>query len=426
MLIGNFVSRKKEIETIIEIINKSEEYKENSENGLVILLNGEWGTGKSTFLSELKGRIEEEREMELFNDYNSYEYDCYDNAYIPFFASISDKIEIDEKFSNFIKSIGIGAASGIQAITTTVFKSIIKNLTKIDLNEVGEELERILNMVEDDYLLNFKEFKKNKEYIKEKLNEKCKNKKQIFIVDELDRCKPHFAMETLEIIKHFFDVKNCIFIISVDKIQLEESAKSIYGNINSEKYFSKLFDYQFNLLPIDFYDTIYSYTEEQEELKRQASKIFDCLNISIRDSKKIFNELTNNNKNWTIYQSSFMLFLYILKYTDLSFYNAFLNHDYIKYKKLFDEKYNVNLEKYKKILRTKIGNGLTYGEILDEVNYCLDQSLFDLNQGDKRVSVSLPNGKYKEKEMIIEDVKIYVPIIKYNEKIKDNIKKIIC
>ena len=119
------------------------------------------------------------------------------------------------------------------------------------------------------------------------------------------------ANNTVEIVKHFFDVKNCVFIIAVDKVQLEESIKTIYGNgINSEKYFSKLFDYQFNLLPISFYDSVdITDMPNANELVKWSAKIFDTLEISLRDSKKIFNELIQKNKDWTIEQSLFMLFL---------------------------------------------------------------------------------------------------------------------
>ena len=423
MIKRNLVSRSDDIETLFQIIRNADDYKENSENGLVILLNGEWGTGKSTFLSEIKNSINKQEDLELFNEYNAYEYDCYDNAYIPLFASISDKIELEKRFSNFIKSISIGSASGLQALISSVFKSFIKNVTKVDLNDVTDELKKVLDEVEDDYLEHFHEFKEHKEYIKDKMNELCKKKKQIFIIDELDRCKPSFAMETLEIVKHFFDIKNCVFIISVDKIQLEESSKAIYGNINSEKYFSKLFDYQFNLLPINFYDAI-DLEDQNEELIKLTSKLYGYLNISLRDGKKIFNELISKNNSWTIYQSSFMLFLFILKYTDLSFYNAFLNKDYLKYKELFEGTYNANLEKYKKIFSIKIGNDLTYGEILDEVNFCLNYMWYDLGEVNSNTYVSFSRGS-KSESLVGEDVKKYIPLKKYNATLKENIKSII-
>ena len=67
------VSRSIDIDVLLEIIRKREEYKENSQNGLVILLNGAWGSGKSTFLKELEEKINECDDMQLFINYNAYE-----------------------------------------------------------------------------------------------------------------------------------------------------------------------------------------------------------------------------------------------------------------------------------------------------------------------------------------------------------------
>jgi DNA-binding transcriptional regulator YhcF (GntR family) len=56
-----------------------------------------------------------------------------------------------------------------------------------------------------------------------------KQTKLVFFIDELDRCRPTFAIELLERVKHIFDVPNIIFILSIDKQQLEASVKAVYG-----------------------------------------------------------------------------------------------------------------------------------------------------------------------------------------------------
>ena len=81
------VSRDVDIDVLLEIIKNRDNYKENSENGLVILLNGSWGSGKTTFLKDFKERVDKEEGIDIFSIYNSYEYDFYDNAYLPFFCS---------------------------------------------------------------------------------------------------------------------------------------------------------------------------------------------------------------------------------------------------------------------------------------------------------------------------------------------------
>src|SRR5690606_32386565 len=62
----------------------------------------------------------------------------------------------------------------------------------------------------------------------------------VIIIDELDRCKPSFAVEVLEKIKHLFSVKNVVFLLVMHKQQLEEAIRSVYGaNIDAHTYLQK-------------------------------------------------------------------------------------------------------------------------------------------------------------------------------------------
>ncbi len=422
-----FVPRDNEMESMLEIIRNFEFYKENSENGLVILLNGGWGTGKSTFLKNLVENIEREENIKLFNNYNAYENDCYDNAYIPFFASIAEKIQLQQKFTSFIKSVGAGVTSSLMVCAVSVTRSIFKNKFGVDINDVVSDLNDDLSNYKDDYLSDYKNFCEHKQYIKTKMGDVCKKQTQIFIIDELDRCKPNFAMDTLEIVKHFFDIKNCIFIISVDKIQLEQSIKSVYGNgINSTKYFSKLFDYQFNLLPINFYAAVdgLDNIDNSSELIKQATKLFNHLNISLRDSKKIFNDLLNKYDNWSIEQSIFMLFLFILKYTDLTFYNAIMRNEYSRFKKIFSENFNGELEKYNVLMNTTILDKNKYDYVISffsrkmNVLYLAHDELYANSyfQSDTEYISRREAGQYLEK---------YIPYVKEGLTFKETVQTII-
>lgn len=421
------VSRENEITSIIEIINNVDRYKENSLNGLVILLNGNWGTGKTTFIEELIENIREQENMELFNLYNAYENDCYENAYIPFFASIAEKIQLQESFTGFIKSIVAGSTTGLSVCAVSVARNFMKNAFKVDINEVAQDLKDSLEEYNDDYLSDYMNFQEHKKYIKQKMLDACSKKPQIFIIDELDRCKPNFAMDTLEIVKHFFDIKNCIFIISVDKLQLEESIKAVYGNgINSTKYFSKLFDYQYNLLPINFYDAVEGLEEIEfsKELIERATNLFNYLNISLRDSKKIFNDFISKFNNWTIEQSLFMLFLFILKYTDLTFYNAIIRNEYSKFKKMITETFDSELEKYNYVLKATIGDLDTYDKVFYQFSKNLNVqylSHYEIHKNSYFDSDTLYLSR-RNAGMALEK---YIPYVKENLTFKETIQQII-
>ena len=69
----------------------------------------------------------------------------------------------------------------------------------------------------------------------------------VFFVDELDRCRPIFAVEVLEKIKHVFDVPGVFFVVAVNKGQLQKTLKSVYGKINAALYLRRFFDFEFVL-----------------------------------------------------------------------------------------------------------------------------------------------------------------------------------
>lgn len=72
--------------------------------------------------------------------------------------------------------------------------------------------------------------------------------KLLIFVDELDRCKPTYAVKLLERIKHYFSNQNVSFIFSVDLDQLQHTIKHYYGsNFAGYEYLDRFFDLVINL-----------------------------------------------------------------------------------------------------------------------------------------------------------------------------------
>lgn len=67
-------------------------------------------------------------------------------------------------------------------------------------------------------------------------------------VDELDRCRPPYAIAMLERIKHLFDVDDIVFVISTDTKQLAHSINGVYGaTFDSPRYLQRFFSRTFTL-----------------------------------------------------------------------------------------------------------------------------------------------------------------------------------
>lgn len=424
------VIRDNDIDVLLEIIKNREIYKENSQNGLVILLNGTWGTGKTTFLKDFQEKVELQEDFQVFVNYNAYEYDFYENPYIPFFSSIEDKLKLGNDFEKIVRLTSKNVMQGIVASLYAFLNGYLKNKTNVDLNDFKDN---IIGIENENYLKDFEEFNKCKTKIKEKIKEICKKKTQIFIIDELDRCNPNFAIETLEIIKHFFDIKNCVFVVSVDKLQLQESAKTIYGQgMNSEKYFSKFFDYQYNLLALDFYETIdLEDIYNLEKIIKQFSKLFSDLNVSLRDAKKIFNEFIikyrkyNKENNWEDSKCLFVLYLLILKYTDLLFYTELLNGNVDKHLKKLESGANQLFNYYSKILNEHLDSNKTFSNVLLDLNIYINKEYINISKAYENVWYMDFEDGFKEKQNIAKGMFPYIPQLKPDKTFKENIEELI-
>ena len=56
----------------------------------------------------------------------------------------------------------------------------------------------------------------------------------VFIIDELDRCRPTFAIELLERVKHIFNqAHGIIFVFGINRTELTKSVRSVYGDIDA-------------------------------------------------------------------------------------------------------------------------------------------------------------------------------------------------
>ena len=76
--------------------------------------------------------------------------------------------------------------------------------------------------------------------------------KLVVFIDELDRCRPSFAVQLLGRIKHYFSVENFIFVLSINSAELVNTVKAVYGqNFDGYRYLDRFVDYKMELPKID-------------------------------------------------------------------------------------------------------------------------------------------------------------------------------
>ena len=65
----------------------------------------------------------------------------------------------------------------------------------------------------------------------------------VVCVDELDRCRPDYALSLLEVTRHLFDVPGVVVLLVINRRELAHSVKSIFGgDFNTDRYLRRIVD----------------------------------------------------------------------------------------------------------------------------------------------------------------------------------------
>lgn len=106
--------------------------------------------------------------------------------------------------------------------------------------------------------------------------------KLVIIIDELDRCRPDFAVRLLEQVKSLFQSENIITVISVDSVQLSKAMAGVYGEgYASQRFLERLFDYRVTLPPCD------SFKVATGKQFQKTTFRFDELEMELLKSRKL-------------------------------------------------------------------------------------------------------------------------------------------
>lgn len=234
----------------------------NVEDPLVIAFNGVWGSGKTTFLKTWMADLQKTGHPVVF-------FDAFENDYVEdaFAALVRELIAITEQQNEGRKkgindfkgtAVDLGAmllrASGKIALKAAVRGATAGLVKSEEIQEVISDTQAEAVEIGEAYMnqliSNPRKQKDTAEAFKDALEklpsllvppaEGEDQKPLIFIIDELDRCKPIFALAILERVKHFMSVPNIHFILGVNLRQLEGSVRFAYGqDIDAGEYLQK-------------------------------------------------------------------------------------------------------------------------------------------------------------------------------------------
>ena len=311
---------------------------EDKKKNYVLNLNAEWGAGKTYFLKRWS--------QELIVNYpvvyiDAWQQDYSDDPFLTVIAGIIKQLQLQAKFNITIPK---SAVSMFKAVAPAIAQGLTKKISGIDLDELhtllfsdeeieddqkqnsnkltGSDFSPAVKALAQNLIKDHEAKNKSIEVIKSKLADwVCKFEEQegkslpIFIfIDELDRCRPSYAVEMLETIKHIFDVKGIVFVVATDTEQLQHTIKSIYGEgFDAKVYLGRFFNSRYSLKrPVlkDFlsvhsdttkFETAYleskniellPRTENPETALANISVVLDAFEVSARTAIQITERIT--------------------------------------------------------------------------------------------------------------------------------------
>ena len=247
------LNRKASVEALTNLLN-------SLKGPFVLTLDSPWGTGKTTFIRIWKAVLESQNFVCLY--FNAWEKDFSTDPLVAFLGefealekNILPKNKSFKKYFNKAKKLGTAIARRALPLAGKIATSGILDIDEVLKTSLSDIVSGNIKDAVDAYLAEkdlIEEFHKSLSKSIETLRERGKKDQLIVFVDEVDRCRPTFAIELLERIKHLFNIDNVIFVLSLAKSQLSVSLKAIYGDgLDSDEYLRRFIDLEYALPKID-------------------------------------------------------------------------------------------------------------------------------------------------------------------------------
>lgn len=244
-----------------------------------IALQGDWGTGKTTFLKTMENDFSEDSGIKTiyFNTWQYSQFNMAESLYTSFLNNIILQLvpkdsELEKTAKTLLTGLwkvvkGVAKDAALHAVDSKT-QEIIGIKLSDQVAEIGVKAEkeqaRTIKFLKEDYAKLIEDVVKE---MKEKRKKEHKTEKEengqegqdpriVIFVDDLDRLEPARAVEMLEVLKLFMDVRNCVYVLAIDYDVVVNGVRQKYGSSMTEdkcrSFFDKIIQLPFSM-PVNSY-----------------------------------------------------------------------------------------------------------------------------------------------------------------------------
>lgn len=222
------------VETLEKIIDK----KFNDFEGFSFAIDGRWGCGKSFIVNMLQERI---KDKYLVIKYNCWKYDYHEEPIVAIMSVIADSLNKIAAEENPPKFVNRDSFKNLAKFLVGTGAILFNAATNIDLQRILDLGKEVIN---DEYKEMISKDFESKDSLTKAIDiifmALClahSEKKVLFIVDELDRCLPEYAIKVLERLHHVNESSKFVTMLSINKNELAGSIEKVFGRRESNENF---------------------------------------------------------------------------------------------------------------------------------------------------------------------------------------------
>ena len=280
----------------------------NTQEACVFNINSPYGTGKTFFLQRLKALLEKRGCPAVL--FNSWETDWVENPLIAIIEELRLEIsDLTKKEKSFLSEAFTKSWEEISSAMVGITEIAVKSIPVVShIAEAAKAAIKHKKRKSKPLDINYLEIKRAKNNLKHQLallTEQLPGP-LVIIIDELDRCRPDYAVRTLETIKHLFNIPKVVFVLAMDRSQIESAVSTLYGKKiedHSSEYLRKFIDFDLYFPPSSpdkFISMLFKQYIEKPicafaEIEYNIPKtILDIVPVSTSNYDKIITQYTYN------------------------------------------------------------------------------------------------------------------------------------